>query len=110
MYRVSGAPDRRSPVETASLVGLLNSNAFVRELLLPEAVLIMLDDRQAWDSIVLDEIAPSILTDGRGDFSLDQRHGIAARDSGKQDGTARAIGQLRTSSENVPKRGENVRE
>lgn len=57
-----------SPVETASPVGLLIGNAFVRELFLPEAVLIMLDDRQAWDSIVLDEIAPSIPTDGRGDF------------------------------------------
>ena len=27
-----------------------------------------LDDSQAWDAVVLDEIAPSILTDGRGDF------------------------------------------
>lgn len=27
-----------------------------------------LDDCKAWDPIVLDEIAPSILTDGRGDF------------------------------------------
>ena len=25
-------------------------------------------DCQAWDSIVLDEIAPSIITDGQGDF------------------------------------------
>ena len=63
-----GFSGRHSPVEPASLVGLLTGNAFVRELLLPEAVLIMLDDRQAWDSIVLDEIASSILTDGRGDF------------------------------------------
>lgn len=90
-------------------MGLLIGNAFVRELLLPEAVLMTLGDCQAWDSIVLDEIAPFILTDGRGDFSLDQRHGIAARDSGKQDGTARAIGQLRTSPSNVRKRRENIR-
>lgn len=68
MYRVSGVPDRRSPVEPASLVGLLIDNAFVRELLLPEAVLITLNDCKAWDAIVLDEIALSILTDGRGDF------------------------------------------
>lgn len=49
-------------------MGLLIGNAFVRELLLPEAVLMTLGDCQAWDSIVLDEIALSILTDGRGDF------------------------------------------
>lgn len=65
---MSDYPDGCSPVEPASLVGLLIGNAFVRELLLPEAVLMTLDDCKAWDSIVLDEIAPPILTDGRGDF------------------------------------------
>lgn len=65
---MSDYQDGCSPVEPASLIGLLTGYAFVRELLLPEAVLMTLDDSQAWDAVVLDEIAPSILTDGRGDF------------------------------------------
>lgn len=65
---MSDYPDGCSSVEPASLIGLLTGYAFVRELLLPEAVLMTLDDSQAWDAVVLDEIAPFILTDGRGDF------------------------------------------
>ena len=57
-------------------------------------------------SIVLDEIAPSILTDGRGDFPLDTRHGIAESKTERR-GRLGNCGHRRAISGNGVKMSEN---